>query len=97
MRKPQAAELRIDGKTAYLEGDLTLEHASRMLAHGKEAIERGILGFDLSRVGHLDSSAISLILGLRRFAETRGQAIEIQSASDSLLSLAKLYGVAEHI
>jgi ABC-type transporter Mla MlaB component len=90
-------EVRVDGQLAYLEGDLTLAHATRMLAQGKEAIQDGIRRFDLSRVGHMDSSAISLILGLRRFAEAQGQTIEIQSVSESLLSLAKLYGVAEHL
>jgi ABC-type transporter Mla MlaB component len=97
MRQPERAELRVDGKVAHLQGDLTLEHASRMLAQGKEAMQNGIQVFDLSLVGHMDSSAISLILGLRRFAESLGQPIQIQAASDSLLSLAKLYGVAEHI
>ena len=97
MRQETRAELRIDGQIAFLEGDLTLPHASRMLTQGKTAIQDGIHSFDLSRVGHMDSSAISLILGLRRFAETQGQNIEIQSVSESLLSLAKLYGVAEHL
>jgi ABC-type transporter Mla MlaB component len=93
----ERAELRIEGQVAFLEGNLTLVHASRMLSQGKAAIQDGVRGFDLSRVGHMDSSAISLILGLRRFAEAQGQSIEIKSVSDSLLSLAKLYGVAEHL
>jgi phospholipid transport system transporter-binding protein len=97
MRQVEPAELRIDGTVAYLQGDLILAHATRMLTQGKAAIQGGVQCFDLSRVGQMDSSAISLILGLRRFAETRGQHIQIQSVSDSLLSLAKLYGVAEHI
>lgn len=97
MRQETHAELRIDGQVAYLEGDLTLGHASRMLAQGKTAIQNGVRGFDLSRVGQMDSSAISLILSLRRFAEARGQTIEVQAVSESLLSLAKLYGVAEHL
>jgi phospholipid transport system transporter-binding protein len=97
MEKKGNAELRIDGGVAFLEGDLTLAHATRMLAQGKAAIQQGVTGFDLSRVEHLDSSAISLILGLRRFAASSGKNIQIQSASDSLLSLAKLYGVAEHL
>lgn len=97
MRRQTRAKLCIEGQVAFLEGDLTLDHASRLLAEGKRAIDNGIRGFDLSRVGQVDSSAISLILSLRRFAESRGQIIEVQSVSDSLLSLAKLYGVAEHL
>ena len=97
MHPLEGAELRVEGDVARLEGDLTLDHASRLLAQGKAAIQDGVRGFDLSRVGHMDSSAISFILGLRRFAETQGQRIEFQSVSESLLSLAKLYGVAEHL
>lgn len=96
VRETQAA-LRIDGQVAYLEGDLTLAHASSMLVQGKAAIQQGVRKFDLSRVGHMDSSAISLILGLRRFAQARGENIEVLSVPASLLSLAKLYGVAEHL
>ena len=97
MASKGTAELRVDGQVAFLEGNLTLAHATRMLAQGKAAIQQGVSRFDLSRVGHMDSSAISLILGLRRFAASSGQTIQIQSVSDSLLSLAKLYGVAEHL
>lgn len=97
MRQETRAKLRIDGQVTFLEGDLTLGYASRLLAEGKSAIQNGVRGFDLSRVGQVDSSAISLILSLRRFAESLGQTIEVQSVSDSLLSLAKLYGVAEYL
>lgn len=97
MRPRQHAELRVEGKAAYLEGDVVLGNASHLLMQGKAAIEGGVSSFDLSRVGQMDSSAISLLLGLRRFAEAKGQAIEIQSPSESLLSLAKLYGVSEHL
>lgn len=97
MRPQQRAELRREGDLAFLEGDLTLEHASRMLEQGKAAIRDGVRGFELSRVGHMDSSAISLLLGLRRFAEAEGRSIEFQAISESLFSLAKLYGVAENL
>ena len=97
MHMEQAAELRIEGNLAYLEGDVTLEHASRLLGRGKAAIDEGVVGFDLSRVSHMDSSAISLILSWRRHAEATGQNIALQAVSDKLLSLATLYGVAEHL
>lgn len=89
--------MRVDGQVAYLEGDLVLPNATRVLAQGKAAIQQGVGVFDLAKVGQLDSSAISLILSLRRFAEAKGGTIEVRSVSESLLSLAKLYGVAEHL
>jgi len=97
MGNPASAQLRIDGQVAFLEGDLTLPNASQMLTSGKTAIQDGVRSFDLSGVGQMDSSAISLILSLKRFAASQQQHIEIQSLSDSLLSLARLYGVAEHL
>lgn len=92
-----AASLNLEGEIARFSGDLTLTHAARMLAEGKAAIQGGARVFDLARVGQMDSSAISLLLGLRRFAAARGHALELRSISDDLLSLATLYGVAEHL
>jgi phospholipid transport system transporter-binding protein len=89
--------LRVEGGTAFFEGDLTLAQTRRMLEQGKTAIQNGASVFDLSQVRQMDSSAISLLLGLRRFAQAQGRAIEIQSVSESLRSLANLYGVAEHL
>lgn len=89
--------LRLNGELAYLEGDLTLAHAARALGQCKGAVQRGVRAIDLSRVGHMDSSAISLILSLRRFAQAQGLPIEIRSIPESLLSLAKLYGVDDHL
>lgn len=89
--------VRQEGDVAFLEGDLTLAQATRMLALCKASLEQGARVLDLSRVGHMDSSAISLILSLRRFAQARGHDIHIRALSEDLLSLARLYGVAEHL
>ena len=97
MRQETPAELRLDGEVAFVEGDLTLAHVARMLDRCKAAMQQGVRAIDLSQVGHMDSSAISLIPSLRRFAQSQGRPIEIRSVSESLLSLAKLYGVAEHL
>ena len=97
MSHSAGAALRVDGQVAYLEGDLVLKNASDMLDQCKAAIQQGVGAFDLAKVGQMDSSAISLILGLRRFAEGQGRAVEVRSVSESLLSLAKLYGVSEHL
>jgi ABC-type transporter Mla MlaB component len=97
MRTGQDAELRAEEGIAYLEGDLTLDHASRLLQLGKEAIDQGVRGFNLSRSGHMDSSAISLLLSLRRHAEANGSSIEFHAVPDKMRSLATLYGVAEHL
>lgn len=89
--------LSIDGKTGFFEGEMTLAQARQHLARGRAAIEQGVTDFDLSRVTQLDSSAISVLLGLRRFAAARGQGVVLRGLSDSLIGLARLYGVADHL
>ncbi|MEW5770450.1 MAG: STAS domain-containing protein [Pseudomonadota bacterium] len=89
--------LRVEDGVVRLEGDLTLAHATRLLAEGKAAIQAGARGVDLSGAGQLDSSAISLLLCLRRHAQASGVELELRALPESLLSLAKLYGVDEHL
>jgi phospholipid transport system transporter-binding protein len=89
--------LQVEAGVAFFEGDLTLAQASQALAQGRGALDQGIRVFDLSRVGQLDSSAISLLLSLRRHAEARQTRVEIRALSESLLSLARLYGVADQL
>jgi phospholipid transport system transporter-binding protein len=97
MRSAVPAKLRVEGTVAYFEGDLTLDAATRLLAEGRQALQQGVSQFDLAGVGEMDSSALSVILGLRRVAEATERTFQLQSVSASLLSLAKLYGVADHL
>ena len=89
--------MRVEAGVAVLEGDLTLANASEWLAHGEDALKQGVVAFDLAGIGNLDSSALSLLLSLRRRAEAAGSSIEFRNIPDSLASLAALYGVAEQI
>jgi len=77
----------------HLGGDLTLANASRLLAESATALDENARAFDLSGIGQVDSSALSLLLSIRR----RRADAEFRNIPDSLLSLAKLYGVAELI
>jgi phospholipid transport system transporter-binding protein len=76
-----------------LEGDLVLDSATRLLATGEAAISAGSTIFDLSGVGRLDSSALSLLLALRRRAN--GKTLQFRNVPESLTSLATLYGIAD--
>ena len=89
--------MRVEAGVAALAGDLTLANASQWLAEGETALNQGVAIFDLAGIGHLDSAALSLLLSLRRRGEAAGSAIEFRNIPDSLISLAKLYGVAEQI
>jgi phospholipid transport system transporter-binding protein len=89
--------MRLEEGVAWLEGELTLGNASGWLREGETALQQGIAVFDLAGIGQLDSSALSLLLSLRRRAEAAGSNIEFRNIPDSLASLAKLYGVADQI
>ena len=89
--------LRVEAGVAVLDGDLTLANASQWLAEGEAALTQGVATFDLAGLGQLDSSALSLMLSLRRRAEASGSSIEFRNLPDSLISLAKLYGVDDQI
>lgn len=50
---------------------------------------------DAAPLQQFDSSALALILGLRRHCQAHGRSMQVQGLSERLLGLAKLYGVAE--
>lgn len=87
--------MRVEAGIAAFEGDLTLDNATRLLAEADSALGQGAAVFDLSRVGQMDSSALSLMLSLRRRAGSKP--IEFRAVPESLSSLAKLYGIADQI
>lgn len=87
--------LRIAGEVAYVEGDVTLDQVTGLLAEARKALGQGVRRFDLSGVRHMDSSALSLLLSLRRQGQVGGVAPGFESLPESLLSLAALYGVTD--
>jgi phospholipid transport system transporter-binding protein len=87
--------MRVEAGVAAFEGDLILDNATRFLAEAEAVLGEGVTVFDLSRVGNMDSSALSLMLSLRRRAA--GNPIEFRAVPESLTSLAKLYGIADQL
>lgn len=85
--------MHVEQGVALLEGDLVLDNATRLLTEGEAAINAGSSVFDLSGVGKLDSSALSLLLALRRSAGRVN--LQFRNVPESLSSLARLYGVAD--
>jgi ABC-type transporter Mla MlaB component len=89
--------MRIEAGVAVLEGDVVLDNATRMLAEGEQAILAGTRVFDLSGVAKMDSSALSLLLALRRsgLKNAAGNDLQFRNVPESLTSLARLYGIAD--
>jgi len=89
--------MRVEAGVAVLEGDVVLDNATRMLAEGEQAILTGTHVFDLSGVAKMDSSALSLLLALRRSSlkNAAGNDLQFRNVPESLTSLARLYGIAD--
>ncbi len=73
-----------------LEGALTLETAAACL---ERALPAGDLVFDFAGVTRVDSSALALVLAWLRRLKARGDSAELRAPPESLLALARLYGV----
>lgn len=85
--------MQVQDGVALLQGDLVLDQATRLLAEGEAAIKAGARAFDLAGVGQVDSSALSLLLSLRRRAGAED--LRFDNVPDSLISLARLYGISD--
>lgn len=68
------------------------------LARAIDALPAGALAvLDAAPLLQFDSSALALILGLRRHCQAAGRSLQVQGLSERLQGLAKLYGVTELI
>jgi phospholipid transport system transporter-binding protein len=82
-----------DGERWTYAGTLTFENAEGVLeaARTLPLPTRGIA--DLAGLSHADSAALAVLLALRRRAEGEGARLDFASVPDSLVSLARVYGV----
>jgi len=78
-----------------LSGPLTLQTVKELFDQGLQANGKLMLVVDLSRVEAVDSSAVSLMLAWLREAQRSNVGLCFSHIPDNLLSLARLYGVAE--
>ncbi|EXI80330.1 MAG: putative NTP binding protein (contains STAS domain) [Candidatus Accumulibacter sp. BA-94] len=78
---------------------MVIANARALLAAGRSCLRAregaALTVLDLSEVGEVDSSAVSLILAWLRTAGERNLELRISNPPASLISLAALYGVAE--
>jgi len=88
-----------------LPSDLTHRDAAAYLAQGldqcleqlaaADSVLTAELQVDASALEHFDSSALAVLLELRRQAQARGQSFQVTGMSARLSELAGLYGVDE--
>ena len=84
-----------NGDKLQLSGPLTLQTVKALFDQGLQAGEKTSLEVDLSQVEAVDSAAVSLMLAWLREAQRGKIKLCFSHIPDNLLSLARLYGVAE--
>jgi phospholipid transport system transporter-binding protein len=86
-----------DGNVLRVSGALTIANVAALCEAGKQKFGDADIVVDLAAATDVDSSALSLMFEWQREARRRNIMISFSNSSDSLLSLAKLYGVSDLI
>jgi len=84
-----------EGDKLQLAGPLTLQTAKALFERGLQADGSTSLAVDLSRVEAVDSAGVSLLLSWLREAQRSNITLCFSNIPENLMSLARLYGVAE--
>ena len=78
-----------------MSGDVTMATVSALLNQGLKLRANGEMVIDFARLEKVDSSAVSLMLVWLREAQRNKVILSFINVPGNLMSLAKLYGVAE--
>ncbi len=85
---------REDGRMV-VRGRLTIETVPELFETGLQHLAAGDMVVDLSQVEAVDSAAVSMLLGWLRAAQRNQRTLHVTGLPEDLLSLARLYGVAD--
>jgi phospholipid transport system transporter-binding protein len=86
-----------EGGRCTVQGPLTMDCVTAVLEESSTLFRGPDLIVDLGPVTEVDSAAVSLLLEWQRAARRENRAIRFVNVPANLLSLARLYGVAELI
>jgi phospholipid transport system transporter-binding protein len=81
-----------------LPSDLTRNQASaclQMLVQGLKALADAVVVVDASALQRFDSSALAVLLELRRESQAQGKSLRIRALPQRLRDLGNVYGIAE--
>jgi phospholipid transport system transporter-binding protein len=95
--KREAEELLAghQGEWMVMQGSLTIETVPEIFAIGLQHLASEDFQVDFSQVDSVDSAAVSMLLGWTRAAQRIQHDLRVKGLPEDLLSLARLYGVAE--
>jgi len=84
-----------EGDRLVVRGRLTIATVPTLFETGLQHLSKEDLLVDLTGVEAVDSAAVSMLLGWARAAQRGNRELRVVGLPDDLLSLARLYGVAE--
>jgi phospholipid transport system transporter-binding protein len=87
--------VRREGDTLVVEGAVTLDTVSGLIAAAQEHFGQGVCAVDFAAVTEVDSAAVALALEWMRQAERANVVLRLVNLPESMQNLAKLYGVSE--
>ena len=83
-----------NGVKIIIDGDIDLDNSEELRAHSMDQLSKNnILHFDMSKVGYIDSSGVSVLIELHQYADEEDKEFVIANPSDqvtSVLEMAKL-------
>jgi phospholipid transport system transporter-binding protein len=87
--------IKREGEWMVVHGNLTIETVPALFETGLQHLVGEDFQIDFSQVESVDSAAVSMLLGWLRAAQRVHHGLRVKGLPDNLLSLARLYGVAE--
>ena len=87
--------IKRDGEWRVIQGSVSIETVPALFETGSRQLLSDDLQMDFAQVESVDSAAVSLLLGLVRAAQRTRHDLRVTGLPENLLSLARLYGVAE--
>lgn len=83
------------GDRLYVRSALRMADADAVRSAGDRVLPAGDVIVDLSGLGEVDSSALAVLLHWLRRQQAAGRSLRVEAAPAELVSLGRLYGVAE--
>lgn len=81
----------------HVSGPILMDNANTVLAESEGLTIADNLQINLSKVTDVDTAALSLLMEWQRRVQASGKQVNFIHLPESLMSLAKLYGVADYI
>lgn len=85
--------IRREGPRMLVSGPVTLANVAALLEEGRRHLSEGVQTVDLAEVSEMDSALLALLLAWMREAKSREQTLAFANPPESLVTIARLYGV----